>query len=289
MDTERWKTLLTALDTGSLCAASETLGYTVSGVSRSVAALEDELGFALLYRSKNGVSPTPACQQLLPMARELLFVQKQIEQQAARVRGCEQGVVGVGTAYRRYYRWITEVTSQFHALHPGVQFKIVNGTSTDLVQQLEHHQLDLCIVSAREGKHRWQPLRQDPLWAVVPAGHPLAQGDAVPLEAFRTEPYIETCPGLDIDSSRMFARNGIRPNACFSTVDIQATYAMVGAGLGISVSNRINSDRTDPDVRHLPLDPPQEVDLGIACGRELPPAAQAFWEYVQLHLPLEVE
>ena len=196
MDTERWKTLLTALDTGSLCAAGEALGYTVSGVSRSVAALEAELGFALLYRGKNGVSPTPACQQ---------------------------------------------------------------------------------------------PLRRDPLWAVVPAGHPLAMGTAVPLEAFRTEPYIETCPGLDIDSSRMFARNGIRPNACFSTVDIQATYAMVGAGLGISVSNRINSDRTDPDVCHLPLDPPQEVELGIACGRELPPAAQAFWEYLQPHLPLDVD
>lgn len=49
MDTERWKTLLTAIDKGSLCAAAEELDYTVSGVSRSVATLEKEMGFPLLY------------------------------------------------------------------------------------------------------------------------------------------------------------------------------------------------------------------------------------------------
>lgn len=289
METDRWNVLLTALEKGSLCAAGEAMDYTVSGVSRSVAALEAELGFPLLYRSKSGVRPTPACERLLPAVRELLFAEKKIAQQAAQIRGCEDGVVGIGTAYRRYYRWITRVTSHFHELHPGVQFKIVNGTSTDLIQQLEHHQLDLCIISAREGDHRWVPLRRDPLFAVVPAGHPLANGKAVSLEAFRTVPYIETCPGLDIDSSRMFARNGIRPNTCFSTIDIQATYAMVGAGLGLSVSNRINSNRNDPDVRHLPLDPPQDVELGLACGRELLPAAEVFWQYLQTQLPRDVE
>ena len=56
MDTERWKIILTAIDKGSLCEAGEVLGYTVSGVSRSVAALEKELGFSLLYRSKRGVA-----------------------------------------------------------------------------------------------------------------------------------------------------------------------------------------------------------------------------------------
>lgn len=52
MDTERWQILLKAIDRGSLRAAAEEMGFTVSGISRSVATLEKELGFALLHRSQ---------------------------------------------------------------------------------------------------------------------------------------------------------------------------------------------------------------------------------------------
>lgn len=285
MDTEHWKVLRTALEKGSLSGAAEALDYTVSGVSRSVAALERELGFPLLYRSKQGVAPTPACEQLLPGVRELLLAQEKIEQTSARILGYEQGTIGIGTAYRHYYPWITEVTSHFHGIHPGVQFHIVNGTSTELVQQLEHHQLDFCIISAREGHYSWLPLCQDPLLAVVPVSHPLAQQQAVTLSELLPEPYIQTCPGLDIDSTRFFAHRGVRPNVQFSTMDIQATYAMVGAGLGYTVSNRINSNFSDPAVQHLPIDPPELVEIGLACWDVPAPAAEAFLRFIKPQLP----
>ena len=76
MDTERWQILLKAIDRGSLRAAAEEMGFTVSGISRSVATLEKELGFALLHRAKSGVQPTEECRQLLPSVRELLFAQE---------------------------------------------------------------------------------------------------------------------------------------------------------------------------------------------------------------------
>ena len=160
------------------------------------------MGFPLLYRSKQGVVPTEECNTLLPAVREMLYAEQKIEQQAARVLGFESGLIGIGTAYRHYYPWITSVTSQFHEKHPGVQFHLVNGTSTELVQQLAHHQLDFCIISAREGEHGWLPLCQDPLLAVLPATHPLATRESVKLKSLLKEPYIQTCPGQDIDSIR---------------------------------------------------------------------------------------
>ena len=82
MDTERWQILLKAIDRGSLRAAAEEMGFTVSGISRSVATLEKELGFSLLYRAKSGVQPTEECRQLLPSVRELLFAQERITTKA---------------------------------------------------------------------------------------------------------------------------------------------------------------------------------------------------------------
>ena len=44
---------------GNLTKAAAALGYTQSGISRSVAALESELGCRLLVRSRGGVTLTP--------------------------------------------------------------------------------------------------------------------------------------------------------------------------------------------------------------------------------------
>ena len=51
MDTEKCRALIAALELGSLTAAAESLGYTPSGISRMMAALEDEMGFPLLIRN----------------------------------------------------------------------------------------------------------------------------------------------------------------------------------------------------------------------------------------------
>ena len=60
MDTKKIRALLTALDTGSLTAAAEELGYTQSGLTHMMNSLEDELGVKLLVRSKGGVRLSPA-------------------------------------------------------------------------------------------------------------------------------------------------------------------------------------------------------------------------------------
>ena len=71
MDTERINALLCTIEEKSLTAAAEKLGYTTSGVSRMMAALEEETGFPLLVRSRTGVVPTEECRQLLPLMQEM--------------------------------------------------------------------------------------------------------------------------------------------------------------------------------------------------------------------------
>lgn len=280
MDLERYQTLLTVIDSGSLSAAADLLGYTPSGISRMMAALEAELGFTLLYRGKSGISPTNECLTLLPSIRELVFSGNRVLQAAAQIRGAECGTIVIGTAYSHYYQWISSMTSHFHSLHPNVQFRILNGTSTELLDMLNQHQLDFCLISKRPGDHNWLTLRKDYMVAMLPASHPLAQASAVPIEAFATEPYIETYPGQDVDNSRVFTKCHIHPNTQFSTMDIYATYAMVEAGLGISMNNQINSHLWKGTVCHLPLKPNQPMEIGLAYAKTVPPAARAFLDYM---------
>lgn len=287
MDTERWQILCKAIDTGSLRGAAEQMGYTVSGISRSVATLEAELGFSLLHRAKTGVKPTAECAKLMPAVRELLFAQERVEQTAARIKGAEYGTIVIGTAYSCYYRWISTVTSGFREKHPGVQFRIISGCSSELHDMLLQHRLDFCLISAREGSHDWYPICQDPLVAMVPASNPLAKQDKLPLKALEKEPFIDTFSGQDNDNSRTFARCGIHPNTQYESMDVDATYAMVAAGLGITTTNNVNCRGADEHICVLPLDPPQIIEIGLACGKTMAPAGEAFLQYILPRLPKE--
>ena len=69
MDTEKCAALLCALEEGTLARAAERLGYTPSGISRMVAALEDETGFPLLLREHGGEGPKELAARLVTEAR----------------------------------------------------------------------------------------------------------------------------------------------------------------------------------------------------------------------------
>ena len=281
MELDRYRALVCAIETGSLSAAAEKLQYTPSGISRMIAALEEENGFPLLLRDRNGVRPTDACEKLIPAIRELLHAGESCAQLSAQLRGLDIGTVTVGTASSAFYAPLSRTLSDFHAQYPGIQVQLRGGYSTELLGQLNAHQLDLCIISEREGTHNWLPILRDELTAWLPAGHPLSALSALPVTAFAEEPYIETYPDKDIDNARVFARCGVTPNLKFSTMDSLATYSMVEAGLGLSMNNAINGRAWSGSVRILPLDPPQSVEIGIASLPDLSPAARAFLSFLK--------
>lgn len=284
MELDRYRVLVCAIETGSLSAAAERLQYTPSGISRMIAALEEENGFPLLFRDRNGVRPTDACEKLLPAIRELLHAGESCVQLSAQLRGLDIGVVTIGTAYSAFYAPLSRILSDFHTRYPGIQVQIRSGYSSELLERLNAHQLDFCIISKREGTHEWLPILQDEMTAWLPAGHPLSALPALPVVAFADEPYIETYPGKDIDNARVFARCNVTPNLKFSTMDSLATYSMVEAGLGLSMNNAINGRAWSGNVRILPLDPPQIVEIGIASLPNLSPAAKTFFTFIKSHL-----
>lgn len=132
---------------------------------------------------------------------------------------------------------------------------------------LSFHQADFCLISEREGDHNWILLRNDPM------------------EAFAVESYIQTYPGQDVDNARIFSRCHITPNTQFSTMDINATYSMVEAGLGIGINNQVNSYLWQDRVVHLPLKPTQTMNIGLAYEKNISLASQAFLHFIKDKLP----
>lgn len=283
MDIAKSAALLLAVELGSLSAAAERLGYTVSGMSRMILSLEDELGFRLLNRSRAGVEPTRECALLLGSMRELTRWGESCRQLAAQVRGLETGRVRVGMSYPAYYPVLTEAVTGFSHEHPGVEIELVEGTSSALSGMLERHEADFCIMSRRSGAHAWTPLCSDSLAVWLPANHPLANRESYPAAELANEAYIDISPGEETDNSRFLAQRGISVRRRASTSDIYGALSLVGAGLGVALVNTLLAKDVDGSGRTvlLPIDPPYTVEIGAAYQPrgEQSPAAGRFTDY----------
>ena len=66
MNISKYKVLLTAVDMGSFSAAAQKLGYTQSGLTHMMNALETELGFSILQRGYYGIKLTPGGESFMP-------------------------------------------------------------------------------------------------------------------------------------------------------------------------------------------------------------------------------
>ena len=101
-------------------------------------------------------------------------------------------------------------------------------------------------------------------------------------ELVQTNPKVY--PYTDMVDRRV-QKYHVHPNIQFSTMDIQATYAMVDAGLGISITNRINSLTNYPGVCHRSIVPTDVLEIGLACEKDLAPACRLFLEFLLPRLP----
>jgi DNA-binding transcriptional LysR family regulator len=280
MDYDKCRVLVEVVRNGNIRQIAANLGYTPSGVSRMMTALERELGLTLLVRGRNGVTPTVECHTLLPYIKNAATAGKTCLEAAQNLTGLKTGEVRIGIAYPQFYPALTKALAAFRAQHPGVQITLREANTTPLVAALEAGDLDFALVSKRPGSFTWHPLLNDHLVALVPADHPLSHAHAYPLERFAQDDYIEIGPGEDTDNALAFTKFGIQPNVRYSVSLDSAGYQMVSAGLGVTLTNAIHaaSHANQRKAVALPTKPQVDVSIGAAYAPDdrISTAARAF-------------
>ncbi|MGN1022358.1 MAG: LysR family transcriptional regulator [Lachnospiraceae bacterium] len=283
MNAEKLRVLMCVLETGSLSGAAEKLGYTPSGVSRMMEALEEETGLSLLVRRKSGAAATDTLQALLPDIRAYLQMDETLEGKFALARGSLAGTVRVGNAYYGMYPGLERAVEAFGASYPAVTVSLLPGITQELLEKLDRGEIDLAITTLRAEKtqYHWKKIGEDEMVAWVPEGR-LKEDErmtAFPIRDFASLPYIDLYPGMDTDNRRILKKAGVAPKVRMSTYDSYAAWTMVEAGLGVAMNSRLNSAFQQGSVRVLPLVPKTLVSIGIAWKEEPGPAARRFLDF----------
>ena len=108
------------------------------------------------------------------------------------------------------------------------------------------------------------PLTQDPLVAIMPKNHRLAQLEEIPIQELGEDPFISLLQSSAHDIHRALDNAGVRPNIKFTTKDDYAILAMVEQGLGISIMPELLLGGLTHNVKLMPLDNRASRIIGAA-------------------------
>jgi len=283
MKLDKYEVLVTVVEQGSLTLAAGFLGCTQSAVSHSLDALESELGFPLLRRSRSGVRLTGEGERLLPAVRELLSSREQLKQLASAIRGLDAGTVRIGAFTSVAVHWLPGVLKEFQADYPQVEFRLLNGDYHDVEQWLVDGSIDIGFVTVPCALEcEIIPLMEDRLLAILPEGSRFSTYARFPLLECETEPFISLLQSSDHDARRALEAAGVTPNVRFYTKDDYAILAMVEQGLGMSIMPELLLKGRHDRLQVLPLQPEAKrtIALAIAAGAKAGPATRRFADYV---------
>lgn len=282
MDTARYRAFVEAVDKGSLSQAAKTLNYTPSGVSQLISALERDLGFPLLERTKHGVRLTKTGETLLPVVRAIVQEEERLKEMSSEINGLTIGSVTIGSYPSVATHWLPKVIKAFHEHYPKIEIRVMEGIHQEIDDWLSTYQVDLAFTSqAPNSPYEWIPLGTDSMVAVLSLDHPLANAEFYPIERVEEEAFIMPGLGHDIDTMHVLEKYDLKPHVVIETIENASMLAMVEQGMGMSVVNSLLTKKLNFDIALVPIQPENSIIFGLAIQslQDASPAVRRFVEY----------
>ena len=265
MDSKKLEILMTAADLGSFTKASEVVGYTQSGLTHMMDALEREIGFPLLRRNHSGIQLTEQGARLMPAIREFLQANANLENQIRVIAEQKTEVIRIAAYSSIAMHWMPEILYRFRRLCPevSVDLRMVDH-ALEPFELLESGQTDVIFASRQSYSCcDWIPLYNDRMYAILPKGYPLGDRDVFPLEEFDRQEFLMPYGRFDIDVKAALEPLGVRLNSSITRVDDETLIRMVGRGLGVSMMTELMIRGRTDDVLCVPVSPPAMRELGM--------------------------
>lgn len=294
MDVNKIKIFIQAVESGSLLAAAEKLGYTQAGLTHIMKSLERELGIVLLQRGKFGVRLTREGSRLMPLFQELVSVQDRIDAEAQLIVTQKASVIRLAVVASVIRTCLPDILMAFQEENPSVSFEIKEGDER-MYQWFDQGEVDLCITSNILRREEFQPIFADEFLAVLPEDYPIGEGERYPLRRIEEDPFIYSTCVNDVDVEKLLKRCGIHPKKQNTYVEDNSLISMVARGFGVTLLPKLVLVNCHEKVRLARLDEPCWRNVGLLYDEERgnSPAVKKFaqflrnWDYTPYQQILE--
>ena len=273
MDSKKLEILVTAADLGSFTKASEVVGYTQSGLTHMMDALEREIGLPLLRRTHSGIQLTEYGTKLMPEIRAFLRANANLENQIAALKEQAKTTIRIAAYASVAMHWMPEILYRFRRLCPDVDVDLrMVDHALEPFELLDAGKTDVIFASSQPGfRCDWTALYEDVLYAILPRNYPLHGRSEFPLEEFAGQEFLMPYGRFDRDVNAAMRQVGVQLDAKPAYVDDETVIRMVGRGLGVTMMSELMIRGRTDDVLCVPVTPRSIRELGMG----LPPGGHA--------------
>lgn len=194
LDLTTLRLFISVCDARSISRVAEKVRMDASAITRRIHKLESEAGRPLIKRIRNGVEPTAEGLQFCELCRELVRDASRLSDTLALYKSSSGGRLTMGATSHVVAGLLPKLLGQFMQLQDakGLSVVIQEMTSSEVVQSVRDGRSSLGVYwnNVETSGLETSPFYTDQFCCVVPAGHHLAEQDAVTYSEVTGYPII---------------------------------------------------------------------------------------------------
>lgn len=169
---------------GSIHAAARDMGLSQPAISKTLKALEEELGVPLLTRGTRGVYLTDYGKRFFQRAKTILQESQKAISELEQMQGKTNSKISILLSPAASMQLAPTVLRQFRYQHPNVKIHIFEGLAPLAIEKLRTSEVDFAICAATENrvpKNEFElaPVMDVPMAIIGRAGHPLVASESL--------------------------------------------------------------------------------------------------------------
>jgi DNA-binding transcriptional LysR family regulator len=270
-DLRHLRTFVAVAEQRHFARAAALLDLSQPAASKQIRRLELDIGAQLLRRTSRQVELTAAGEALLEDARRLLEQAGGLARHAQRISRGSIGRITVGFRDSAANDFLPHLIRRFREEYPDVELVLEECASgSEQLAALRHERIDAGFVRppVDDRALKLDLLLDEPLVAVLPETHKLADHDEIALDALANEPFVlwprHAHPAVYDATFGPGGALGFVPQVAHEAIGTLSVLGLVAAGLGVSLLPASVQAVTRRNVTLRPLaQPGPSLQLGI--------------------------
>ncbi len=179
---------------GSFARAATALGLSQSALSRSIQAVEREVGSSLFVRSASGVEPTDSGHVFVARIRQIAELTEDLDRDMMGERGLQSGHLHVGAGPYPAQSVLADALARFVADYPRIVVRVMMRDWDELLRRLRAREIEFFVAESStfggDTDVEIEALNVHAMLIVARRGHPLASRAPISFSNGFGYPYV---------------------------------------------------------------------------------------------------
>lgn len=243
MEFSQLEALITIAQEHSFSRAAEQMARTQPAISIAIKKLEEEIGVALLDRSRKTVALTDAGEVLFEYAQKIVNLRAEAVNAIKELQQLHHGKVTIGANESTSLYLLPRIILAYRQQYPRVKLEVFRTFSEQLPRLVKEHRLDFALQAydPQDSQLATFPILEDELVLIMHPQHRLAKKRKVTVHELGNESFLAhnvKSPARD-KVVQFFRDHQVPLNISIELATIETIKRFVAMGMGLAIVPRL--------------------------------------------------